>query len=168
MDLIKTVKEERNATLMLVWRLMMVFLLFSVQRLLFFLFNLSYFPQMPKGHLGELMISGLKFDLSAILYVNSLYLLLMLLPIRLKYNHQYKRYTRILFLVTNSIALAANFVDVVYFRYILRRIDFSFFTEFKKRVSNLEAGACRIITILVSGTDLYRNDFVSPTDLFRP
>ncbi len=131
MDLKRIVKEERNAPLMLVWRLMMVFLLYSVQRLLFFLFNISYFPQMPKGHLGELMISGLRFDLSAVLYVNSLYILMMLLPIRLKYNDRYKRYARMLFLVTNSIALIANFIDVVYFRYVLRRIDFSIFSEFK-------------------------------------
>lgn len=131
MDWKKFLREERSAPLMLVWRLLMVYLLFSVERLLFFLFNLSYFPQMPRGHLGELLISGLKFDLTAVLYVNSLYLLLLLLPIRQKYSGLYKKITRLLFLVTNAIALAANLVDVVYFRYILRRMDFSIFTEFQ-------------------------------------
>ena len=129
---LKTIGTKvQNAPFMLVWRLMMVFILFSVQRILFYLFDIKYFPQMPRGHLGELMISGLQFDLSAVLYVNSLYILMMLLPIQLKYDNQYKKIARILFLVTNSIALAANLIDVVYFRYILRRIDFSFFAEFK-------------------------------------
>ena len=131
MDLKTILSKERNATILMVWRLGMVYLLFSVQRLLYYLVNLSYFPQMKMAHLAELMVSGLKFDLTAVLYVNSLYILLMLLPLRQKYNSGYKKFTKILFFTTNSIALIANFVDVVYFRYILRRTDFSIFSEFK-------------------------------------
>ena len=123
--------REKNILVMLVWRLSMVYLLFSLQRVLFYLFNRSYFPEMPFSHLLELLLSGLKFDLTALLYVNSLYLLLMLLPHRIKFNLHYKKTAKILFLATNSIALMANFIDVVYFRYILRRTDFSIFSEFK-------------------------------------
>jgi phosphoglycerol transferase MdoB-like AlkP superfamily enzyme len=129
---LKTIKSEiQSAPFMLIWRLLMVFLLFSIQRLIFYLLNISYFPQISFDHLIELMVSGLKFDLTAVLYVNSLYLLVMLLPIRLKYDIIYKKFAEFLFYVTNSIALIANFVDVVYFRYILRRTDFSVFSEFK-------------------------------------
>jgi phosphoglycerol transferase MdoB-like AlkP superfamily enzyme len=131
MDLKTMSSKVQNAPLMLAWRLMVVLFLFSVQRVLFYLINIGYFPHMPIGHLGELMISGLKFDLSAVLYVNSLYILVMLLPIQIKYDDWYKKSARILFLVTNSIALSTNFIDVVYFRYILRRTDFSIFSEFR-------------------------------------
>ncbi len=131
MDLKTIVTKERNATLMLMWRLMMIYCLYSVQRILFYLFNSSYFPQMQLAHFGVLMVSGLKFDLSALLYVNSLFILLMLLPIRQKYNNGYKKFAKVIFLLTNSIALLANFIDVVYFRYVLRRTDFSIFSEFK-------------------------------------
>ncbi len=124
-------EKVQSAPVMVVWRLTMVLFLFSVQRLLFYLLNISYFPEIPLDHLGELMISGLKFDLSAVLYINSLYLLLMLVPFEVKYDDSYRKYTRIFFLVTNSIGLIANFTDVVYFRYILRRTDFSIFSEFK-------------------------------------
>jgi phosphoglycerol transferase MdoB-like AlkP superfamily enzyme len=128
----KTIGSKvQNAPFMLVWRLMIVMVLFSAQRLLFYIINKGYFPDMPIGHLGELMFSGLKFDLSAVLYVNSLYILVLLLPLQIKYNVIYKKCARILFLVTNSIALIANFTDVVYFRYVLRRTDFSVFSEFK-------------------------------------
>ena len=125
------VSKQHSALPMLVWRLSVIYLLFSLQRLLFYIFNSSYFPQMSMVHLGELMFSGLKFDLTAVLYINSLYILLMLFPIRLKYNLPYKKFLKVLFFVTNGIALAANFIDVVYFRYVLRRSDFSIFTEFK-------------------------------------
>ncbi|MCE1197667.1 MAG: LTA synthase family protein [Marinilabiliales bacterium] len=115
---------------MLLWRVGLVFLLFSVQRVLFFLINRSYFPDVTAGRLPELMVSGLKFDLTAVLYVNSLYLLLLLLPLRAKYTPRYKSMLKGIFLVTNSIALISNFTDTVYFRYILRRSDFGIFTEF--------------------------------------
>jgi len=128
--------KEKNILLMLIWRLSMVYLLFSVQRILFYLFNRSYFPEMPFNHLVELLISGLKFDLTALLYVNSLYILLMLIPSRIKYRSGYKKSLKILFLGSNALALAANLVDIVYFRYILRRTDFSIFSEFRNE-SNL-------------------------------
>jgi phosphoglycerol transferase MdoB-like AlkP superfamily enzyme len=123
-------ERVQSAPVMLAWRLMVVMLLFSIQRILFYVLNMSYFPEVPIGHLGELMVSGLKFDLSAVLYINSLYILVMLFPLEIKYSDGYKKFARILFLSTNSIGLVANFVDVVYFRYILRRTDFSVFTEF--------------------------------------
>jgi len=122
--------RQQSSPVMLIWRLGMVFLLFSLQRILFYQLNISYFPQMSAAHLGELMISGLKFDLTAVLYVNSLYILLLLMPFNFKYDLRYKKAARILFLWTNSIALASNLVDVVYFRYILRRTDYSVFSEF--------------------------------------
>jgi len=136
MNLKSLAKKVQNAPLMLVWRLAVVYLLFSMQRLIFYLINIQYFPEMPFSHLVELMVSGLRFDLTAVLYVNSLYILLMLLPLKIKYNDVYKKSVRILFFVTNSIALTANLVDIVYFRYILRRTDFSIFSEFSHE-SNL-------------------------------
>lgn len=145
MDLLPRMKEARNATVMLVWRLSVVFLLFSLQRLIFYLINIRYFPEMPLPHLAELMISGLRFDLTAVLYVNSLYILLMLLPFRFRYRDFYKKSARILFLVTNSIAMIANLADVVYFRYILRRTDFSIFSEFSHESNLLKIVSVGII-----------------------
>lgn len=145
MNLKEILPKEKNILLMLFWRLSMVYLLFSVQRILFYLINSSYFPEISFFHLVELMVSGLKFDLSALLYVNSLYILMMLLPIRAKYHPPYKKTAKILFLLTNSIALMTNFVDVIYFRYILRRTDFSIFSEFKNESHLWKIGLVGII-----------------------
>lgn len=142
MELKSLVQKIQNAPLMLLWRLTVVFLLFSLQRIIFYLINIRYFPEMPFSHLVELLVSGLRFDLTAVLYVNSLYILLMLLPLKVKYRDAYKKSARILFLVTNSIALVANLVDVVYFRYILRRTDFSIFSEFSH-----ESNLFRIVSV---------------------
>lgn len=58
-------------------------------------------------------------------------MVMMLIPLPVKYNKGYKHFAKILFLVTNGIGFASNFLDVVYFRYILRRTDFGIFSEFK-------------------------------------
>jgi phosphoglycerol transferase MdoB-like AlkP superfamily enzyme len=76
------------------------------------------------------MASGLKFDLSAVLYVNLLFILMMVIPAPFKYNSRYKAVAKYVFLTTNGIAFIANLVDFVYFRYTLRRSDFGVFAEF--------------------------------------
>ncbi|HNW51708.1 MAG TPA: sulfatase-like hydrolase/transferase [Prolixibacteraceae bacterium] len=128
----KMVKNLKgNYFLMMVWRLGIVFLLFSVQRIFFYWYNLDQFPGISAAHLFDLMVSGFKFDLTAILYVNLLFILLMVLPVPFKYSRGYKIVTKCVFLVTNSIAFIANLIDFVYFRYTLRRSDFGVFTEFE-------------------------------------
>jgi phosphoglycerol transferase MdoB-like AlkP superfamily enzyme len=119
---------------MLIWRLGIVFLLFSVQRILFYWYNLDLFPDISTDHLIDLMISGFKFDLSVLLYVNLLFMLMMVVPFPFKFNKGYKTVTKYIYLITNCIAFIANLVDFVYFRYTLRRSDFGVFTEFKNEV----------------------------------
>jgi phosphoglycerol transferase MdoB-like AlkP superfamily enzyme len=123
-----------NSYLMLVWRLGIVFLLFSVQRILFYWFNLDQFPAISAPHLIELMVSGFKFDLTAVLYVNLLFIFLIIVPVPFKFKLGYKTVTKYIFLITNCIAFIANFIDFVYFRYTLRRTDFGVFSEFKNEV----------------------------------
>jgi len=120
-----------NSFMMLAWRLGVIFLLFSIQRLVFYWVNIDQFQDITFSHLIELMISGFKFDLTAILYVNSLFIVLMVVPFPFKYNGWYKKVTKFIFLITNSIAFIANIVDFVYFRWTLRRSDFGVFSEFK-------------------------------------
>lgn len=123
--------KAQNVYLMTIWRLSVVFILFSVIRLLFFLFNQSYFPGMTMSHLAILMISGLKFDLTALLYTNIIFILMMILPFKFRYNSYYQWIAKYVFLITNSLAIFANLIDFVYFRNTLRRTDFGIFTEFE-------------------------------------
>jgi phosphoglycerol transferase MdoB-like AlkP superfamily enzyme len=79
------------------------------------------------------MVSGFKFDLTAILYVNLLFILMMVIPLPFKYNVIYKSIEKYLFFITNGVAIIANLIDFVYFRYTLRRSDFGIFTEFENQ-----------------------------------
>jgi phosphoglycerol transferase MdoB-like AlkP superfamily enzyme len=73
---------------------------------------------------------GLRFDLTAMIYTNMLFILVSLLPFRFIYKKAVQLPLKIIFVVTNGIAMAANIADMVYFRYTMRRTTFSFFKEF--------------------------------------
>lgn len=119
-----------NTYIMALWRIGLVMVLFSLQRLLFFLFNRHFFEDVSVSHLATLMRSGLQFDLTATLYTNALFLLMMIIPFPFKYGKRYQQVAKWIFFLTNGLIFAANIIDFVYFRYTLRRTDFGFFTEF--------------------------------------
>jgi hypothetical protein len=60
------------------WALLCNFLLamamFTLLRVFFFLVNRSYFPDVDTAQLQVMLRGGLQFDLTALLYINSLYL----------------------------------------------------------------------------------------------
>ena len=82
--------------------------------------------------LGNLIAGGLRFDTSAILYTNTLYILLVLLPLprRLTASRPWRMALKTLFVVVNALMLILNLVDTVYSRYTGRRTTWTFFSEF--------------------------------------
>ena len=65
--------------------LMMVYVTYFLARLIYLAVNYSYFSQgLTFDHLIEMFGGGLVFDTSAILVTNSLYIVLMLLPYRVR------------------------------------------------------------------------------------
>ncbi len=111
-------------------RLGLILLLFSLVRLLFYYFNRSSFPLDGNDHLPGLMIAALRFDLAAIVYINSLFILLSLLPLPWRQKLWYQRLQLVIFLCTNGLALAFELIDVGFFRFAFRRTigsDFSLF-----------------------------------------
>jgi Phosphoglycerol transferase and related proteins, alkaline phosphatase superfamily len=114
----------------LVWRLALLLLLYTLSRYVFYRFNSDLFGQIPSQDLALIFKGGLRFDIAAVLYVNFLYILLMLLPISAIYRPRPQRWLKGLFVVSNFVAFAANTADFYYFRFTLRRTDSSFFSEF--------------------------------------
>ena len=107
------------------------YLVWMLSRVAFFMENWSTFsPYMSRSLLWSMMRGALVFDTSALLYVNSLYLVLMLLPLHLKERDGFHKGLRWLLVVTNGVALATNLMDAVYFQYTGRRSTVTVFTEF--------------------------------------
>ena len=117
--------------LALVGNLCVVYLLFTLSRLVFLLMNWGlYADTMTWGHGLSLFAAGLIFDTTAILYTNALVILLMLLPLHWKEHPRYYKIVRWIFVICNSIALWANLCDCVYFPYTGKRTTTSVFYEF--------------------------------------
>lgn len=76
------------------------------------------------------MMGGLVFDLAAMLYVNILFIILQLLPFRFTTNVIYQKVCKWIFILTNSVAIATNMIDVIYYRFTLRRSSALVIDEF--------------------------------------
>lgn len=132
----KIVDLRRNIYSVLFLRLLIILFLFSVCRVGFYLFNINYFPDMSLIKFLKMMWGGIKFDISAILYTNIIFVILHLLPFPFRYNKQYQKGLKWLFFLFNGVALAANAADFVYFKFILKRTTSEVFKEFSNE-SNL-------------------------------
>lgn len=111
--------------------LLVAMTLYSVCRVLFYLLNTDYFPAMTNPRWWRIMIGGLRFDLTAVLYSNSLLLVLMIVPLAVRFKGWYQLVIRILFITINSAAIATNLADSVYYQFTLRRTTLSVFAQFK-------------------------------------
>ncbi len=111
--------------------MLVAYLVWMLSRVSFFVENWSTFAPYMSWPLFKSMLHGaLVFDTSALLYVNSLYLVLMLLPFHIKERAGFHNGLKWLFVVTNAVAIASNLMDSVYFQYTGRRSTVSVFTEF--------------------------------------
>ena len=111
--------------------MLVAYLVFMLSRVVFFAENWSTFaPYMSWPLFKSMMHGALVFDTSALLYINALYLVLMLLPFHIKERPGFHKGLKWLFVITNAVGLAMNLMDSVYFQYTGRRSTVSVFSEF--------------------------------------
>ncbi|MDR1437171.1 MAG: LTA synthase family protein [Candidatus Symbiothrix sp.] len=125
----KRIKAEPAAAFLYNFLLMLG--IYYLCRIFFFLANQSYFPDVTFDHLLTLMKGGFQFDISALIYTNLIYLALQTLPFRFRHNPAYQKAARRIFILINSLAVIANAVDTVYFRFTNRRTTGTVFSEFQ-------------------------------------
>jgi phosphoglycerol transferase MdoB-like AlkP superfamily enzyme len=125
--LLNSKKHEANEYLVLLYRFSLLMVLYSLCRILFYLFNPASFPKVTFLSFLTIMKGGLMFDLSALLYLNAVYMLLFLLPFHFKFNDWYQKTLKWLFMIVNGFGLAFNLIDMIYYRFILKRTTASVF-----------------------------------------
>ena len=83
MTLFKYFSNSRIGSL--ICNIILSYFLFFLARIIFFIVNCDYFVDYMSWELAIDMLNGaLKFDTSAVIYVNALYILMMLFPLHLK------------------------------------------------------------------------------------
>ncbi|MDR3365567.1 MAG: hypothetical protein LBO71_01155, partial [Prevotellaceae bacterium] len=103
------VKVEPAGAFLCNFALMLV--VYYLCRIFFFWANKSYYPDMTFSHFITLLQGGFQFDISALAYTNSLYLLMQLIPFRFRYKRGYQNAAKWVFVTLNSIAIIANCID---------------------------------------------------------
>lgn len=128
----KSIKTNYAGSLIaLLWNLFLVYLCFFACRIIFLWENYSFFADdLSRELLLSMFRGGLRFDTTAILYTNCLYILLMVFPLHYKEKSLYQSIAKWIFIVTNSIAIFSNLIDSVYFQYTNRRSTATVFKEF--------------------------------------
>ena len=126
--------------------ILLVMALFTLSRLVFVWVNHDLYPDISTAHLGEMVCGGVRFDLTALLYLNSVYLILMLLPLPpfIRNKRAYQTTATWFYWVPNIIGLLVNCVDMVYFRFTDRRTTCTFFSEFQNE-GNLLSIFCQSV-----------------------
>lgn len=109
---------------LLLRRIAVVFIIYQFCRIVFLLFNKSYFPNITPN----IFLGGVVYDLSAIGFINLFFILLHLIPGNFKYKPNYQKRLKIAFFAVNLVFIATNFVDFEYFKFTGRRSSFGLIT----------------------------------------
>lgn len=125
-----------SVVLAALYNLVLVYVVYFICRVFYVVANWHTFGgDFGNLSLWELLKGSLLFDTSAILYTNSLYIVLMFLPLHLKESVKWQKVTRWLYYVVNSLAVIINLVDAVYFTYTGRRTTSTVFSEFSNETN---------------------------------
>ncbi|TCC98686.1 LTA synthase family protein [Pedobacter hiemivivus] len=119
-----------NLYLALAYRFLIIMELYTLCRIAFYAFNHTLFQHITLSKYLYILWGGLKFDVSALIYINAIFIFLHLLPIPFKYNNGYQRFCKWLFIISNSIGILANFADFAYYKYTLKRTTATVFSQF--------------------------------------
>jgi len=102
-------------------QLLLLLACYFVSRCAFTLINHSHFDGLTFAGFLNISFHALRYDISALLAINALYILLVLLPLPLWKISKWELITQWLFIVTNTIALMFEVSDWAYFKYNLKR-----------------------------------------------
>ncbi|MGA2406585.1 MAG: LTA synthase family protein [Bacteroidales bacterium] len=127
---------SRNIFVVLAYRILLSMFLFSLCRIGFFLFNYKMFPGVSIIQLITILKGGLAFDVSAVVYINMLFILLHIIPLEVRYKELYQVILKYIFFITNGIAIAMNGMDFVYYRFVDKRATADVFQTFKHETNN--------------------------------
>jgi phosphoglycerol transferase MdoB-like AlkP superfamily enzyme len=115
--------------LLLVKRLMLIIVLMSVTRLIFYIFNYSFFATLSLNQVLLHFLYGIRFDLASVFLLNLGFIVFSTLPDSILKLKGYQLFLKIQYVAVNSILLAANLVDTKFYEFEGKRLTADFFTK---------------------------------------
>jgi phosphoglycerol transferase MdoB-like AlkP superfamily enzyme len=106
------------------------FILLFITRFIFYFLNSAYFPEVDFNNWMDISRGGVRFDIAAILYINTIFVLLNILPFSIRFHPSYLKITKVIYIICNAFMIGASVFDMIYFKYTLRRSTWMIFKEF--------------------------------------
>ena len=105
----------------LAFRLFLAYVFYGIARILFTIYNFELLGSPGLFEFLRLYYHGLIFDTAGILYVNMIFILFSILPLRINTWNIFQKFQFFIYFLSNLTAYATNFIDFIYFKYILTR-----------------------------------------------
>ena len=96
-------------------KIFLLIIIYFVSRLFFFVNNFSSFNITESTSWLTPFLESLRYDLSILLYINSIVLLLVFFPFNLRLKEWYQKLVNIVFLFVNIPFIILNNVDIEFF-----------------------------------------------------
>lgn len=125
---------------------MMMMVIYTLSRWFFYYINIDIYPDVSIHDMIIIFLGGLRFDLSALCFLNIPCLALQFLPFRNRETMRYQRIAKYIFIFVNALGIVANMFDTVYFEFGGRRSTSTIFSEFGGE-SNLSAIVLNSVTL---------------------
>ena len=114
--------SRQREYLVFFYRLLLAYIFYFVARCLFLFFQKETMGNLSFSLITKLFYYGIAFDTTAILYVNLLFILLSILPLQINTQPYYQKIVFYVYFITNGLAYATNFVDMVYYPFSKSRL----------------------------------------------
>lgn len=111
-----------NEYFVLIARILMAFVFYFIARCLFFFYNYELLEVSSLGEFITLCYQGLTFDRIAILYLNSLFIVLSIAPFVINTKPFYQKILFYIYFIFNGLGMMINFIDFIYFPFNKGRI----------------------------------------------
>lgn len=109
---------------------LIMMIVYMLTRWVFYYMNIQYFQDVTFNEMMTISWGGLRFDLSALCYLNLLCVVLQFVPVKKRHTVKYQRIVKIIFLIINIVGVVVNLADIVYFEFGGRRTTWTIFSEF--------------------------------------
>ena len=103
------------------YRIFLVFFFYQIARVLFYFYNSNLIDVNSISEFFNICFRGTKFDTTAIIYTNSFFILLSVLPLFINTSKTYQKTLFYVYFIVNLLAYALNFVDFIYYRFTQTR-----------------------------------------------
>ncbi len=123
-------KYTTNIYAATILRIVLMLFILQISRLGFFLYNIDMFPNTDLITYLKLAKGGILFDVTALFYANIIFILMEIIPVRIRYGKTYQSIAKAFFFLMGGILLMINTADIIFYSFRQRRTTYTFFNEF--------------------------------------